>query len=427
LGERVRAAIATKVGPAQSRAILARRLQARRGEITQVALERLHSISALSEVSDPAYAEGLRTAVDAAVDFGLGAIERSSDQSISIPAEVLIQARMAARSGVSLDTVLRRCFAGYTLLGDFIMGEAEEDGLLGEVALKELLRVQAAIFDRLMAAVTEDYIREAGSRPDSTEEQRVERVRRLLDGEMIDATELAYDFDAHHLGAIARGDGAWTALRDLATTLDRRLLAIRLGEGTVWAWLGGRCPLEPAQVRDLASRWPSHICVAIGEPADGLLGWRLTYRQARAALPIALRGPESVVRYADVALLASVIQDELLATSLHRIYLAPLQEERDGGEVARDTLRAYFAAERNVSSAAAALGVNRHTIASRLRAIERRLGLSIGHSALHFEAALRMSDLGAPALQPTTLSVPEEAVNASGMSATGSAGSTVRI
>jgi hypothetical protein len=41
---------------------------------------------------------------------------------------LLVQARLAARSDVSLDIVLRRYFAGYSLLGDFLVGEADRLG-----------------------------------------------------------------------------------------------------------------------------------------------------------------------------------------------------------------------------------------------------------------------------------------------------------
>jgi hypothetical protein len=54
----------------------------------------------------------------------------------------------------------------------------------------------------------------------------------------------------------------------------------------------------------------------MGEPARGIDGWRLSHRQAKAALPTALRAPEAFVRYGDVALLAATLADDLLATSL---------------------------------------------------------------------------------------------------------------
>jgi DNA-binding PucR family transcriptional regulator len=109
-----------------------------------------------------------------------------------------------------------------------------------------------------------------------------------------------------------------------------------------------------------------------------------------------MRGPKSVVRYPDVALLASLLQDEALATSLRRRYLAPLANTRDGGETLRLTLRASFLAGCNASSAAAALGVKRHTVTNRIRAIENRLGLSLGAYAAEVELVLRLESLSQP-------------------------------
>ena len=57
------------------------------------------------------------------------------------------------------------------------------------------------------------------------------------------------------------------------------------------------------------------------------------------------------------------------------------------------TLRAYLAADRNATSAAAALGVNRNTIAERLRAIEATLGRPLSACGPELEAALRLAEL----------------------------------
>lgn len=381
----------------RARSELVARLQSRREEIEGAGLNRLQAISDPGETLDLTYIEGLRAAISAALDYGLDAIERSTDRRVPIPAPLLSQARLAARSGVSLDTVLRRCFAGYTLLGDYLMGELEDGELLEDVAVKRLLRVQATLFDRLMAALAEEYIREANERHVSTEERRAERVKQILDGELLDTTELAYDFEGHHLAIVAQGDDALEAIREFANALDRLLLAVCPEEGMVWAWLGGRRSLDAEEALCLAaSSCPAETHLSLGEPGEGLTGWRLSHRQASAALPIALRGSQSVVRYAEVAMLASILQDDLLATSLQQLYLTPLEVERDGGEIARQTLRAYFTADRNVSSAAAMLGVNRSTVSNRLHAIEERLGSSLSDSKVELEAALRLDELNQP-------------------------------
>ena len=198
----------------------------------------------------------------------------------------------------------------------------------------------------------------------------------------------------HHLGILVKGSEVQEPLRSLASSLGRCLLVVRRAEGVTWAWLGGRIPFEMDELlRALRAEELPADALALGEPGEDLAGWRFSHRQAKAALPVALCGSEPVVRYADVALIAALLQDELLATSLCRLYLAPLLEERDGGASLRGALRAYFSADRNVSSAAAKLGVSRQTIATRLRAVEERLGRSLKTCAADCEAALRFWDL----------------------------------
>jgi DNA-binding PucR family transcriptional regulator len=135
------------------------------------------------------------------------------------------------------------------------------------------------------------------------------------------------------------------------------------------------------------------MTLAIGEPGRSMAGWRLTHRQAVATLPIALRAREGVARYVQAPLLASALQDDLLADSLRQCYLAPLESDRDGGVAAKETLRAYFAAGGNVSSAAAALSLNRRTVSSRLAAVEERLGRQLEDASAEIETALRLAEL----------------------------------
>jgi PucR C-terminal helix-turn-helix domain/GGDEF-like domain len=367
------------------------RLRERRSEIEQATLTRIRSISDSAENPDSEYSDGLPTVVSAAIEYGIAAVERSEDRPLPIPTVLLSQARLAARHGVELETVLRRYLAGYTLLGDFLIEESERGGQLKGDSLKRLLRVQAAVLDRLISAVSEEYAREAKARPGSTEQRLAARVKQLLAGELVDTSELAYDFEAWHLGFVASGPAAAETLGGIAKSLGRRPLLIRHEESAAWGWLGFRGRPDQEEVAALASRaFPVGVTSAIGEPGEGIAGWRLTHRQARAALPIALRSGKAFVRYSEVALVASMFRDDLLVTSLREIYLLPLTQERDGGRVARATLGAYFAAQRNVSSAAAMLGVSRQAVARRLRVVEERIGYPLSSCAADMEAALRL-------------------------------------
>ena len=378
----------------RARSDLATRLRERRGEIEQAVVTRVFALSNgagpldHSQI-DPGYLEGLRSSVRPAVDFGLDVIERGEERSPPPPPLLLAQARLAARHHVGLDTVLRRYSAGYVLLSDFLIEEALRSGLRG-ADLQRLLRSQAAL-DRLLAAVSEEYVREKGERPGTSEQRRAERIERLLAGELLDVSGIAYDFEGFHCGLIGVAPTVVEMMRRLAVALDCRLLTVVREEGAVWAWLGSRRPLDDEKLERLVgAAQPADAVLAIGETGDGMHGWRLTHRQARAALPISLRSAEPFVRYADVALLASTLQDDLLATSLHHIYLRPLEAERDGGEALCRTLQAYFTAERNVSSAAATLGLSRQAVAKRLRVAEQRLGRPLPSCGLDLEVALRL-------------------------------------
>jgi hypothetical protein len=377
----------------EARSAIASRLRERLPEIQAAITTRVYAISDPRNVVDPAYLRGLNAALAAAIDHRLGVLEAGERHASAIPLVLLAQARLDARDRVSLDTVLRRYFAGNALFGDFLVEEAERAEVQSS-DLRRLLGEQATLGDRLLAAVSVEHAREAESRPGSPAERRRECVKSLLAGELVDHSELSYDLDAHHLALMAKGEGAEELIRGLANTLDRRLLAVRLEEEPIWAfWLGGRRRLVAEDaLRALSDAGSDGVFVTAGEPGEGLSGWRFSHRQAKAALPVAERRGQPALLYADVALLASILRDDLIAGSLRQLYLAPLEQTKDGGKVARETLRAYFTTERNISSTAAALGVDRRTVGNRIRAIEGLLGRSLKTSAADLEIALRLDD-----------------------------------
>jgi PucR C-terminal helix-turn-helix domain/GGDEF-like domain len=377
-----------------ARGELCERLRSRGPEIEAAIATRVYALADPSEVADPDYVGGLRAALATAIQYGLAALEFGERRSPGVPPALAAQARAAARSGVGLETVLQRYFAGYTLLVDYVIEEAEASGLLNKVPLRDLLRGQGVVFERLIAEVSRDYLKAASGRLISSEQRRAERVRRLLAGELIDSTDLGYELEDWHIGAVAAGAGAADALQGLACSLDRRPLLVRRDDGTIWGWLGCRNEVDQEEVYEqIAEQWSDEMRLAVGEPAKGRAGWRLSHRQARMAFPLSRPRRSPVIRYGEVALAASVMQDELLSSSLRQLYLDPLTEERDGGRCLRETLNAYFAAERNVSSTAAALGVGRQTVRKRLEKVESALGRDIRSCAAELEAALRLDEL----------------------------------
>lgn len=363
-----------------------------RAEIEEAILGRAYSISDPALVGDPEYVAGLRAAVSAGIDHAFSALEEKAEPDLPPPV-LIAQARQAARYEISLDTVLRRYFAGYTMLSEFAAREARALGGEGAEEAQQFLGALITLFDRLVVSVAEEHRDETERRRRCVERTKAQRVKRLLAGELVEEVDLGYPLGGWHLGALVTGPGAMGAMRELAGKLDRRFLAVCPGEGAVWGWLGSRNELSAEVLAEAAEALPEGTMLSIGEPARGSEGWRLTHRQALAALPVVRRRAGRIVCYRDVALLACALSDDVLRDSLRELYLTPLGGGADDGAVLRQTLRAYFAAGQNASSAAAGLGVSRTTFASRLCTAEKRIGRPLERCAAGLQTALELQEI----------------------------------
>jgi hypothetical protein len=209
--------------------------------------------------------------------------------------------------------VVRRLRAGQQEIEDAIF------------TLREMSRAQAALLDQLVIGVTREHVAELKRAGRSRDHQLLERVRILLasgcsDVDMVAGgvdLELDYDLDGEHVGVVAIGAECEVAMRGVAWRLGRRLLYVARERGIVWAWLGGRRILSVDELeRACAAQGMGDVRFVLGEPARGLEGWRMTHRQAQAALLVARRKPQRVTRYGDVVLLAAVLGDEVLENRL---------------------------------------------------------------------------------------------------------------
>jgi hypothetical protein len=364
-----------------------------RARIERELLNRIKAVANTDDITDPEYSEGLRRAVSSGFDYALTGVESSERHLPPIPISLLAQARLAARNGLSIDLVILRCSTCFTIIRNYIAIAFENIEVASQVKLSDVLRVQGIVFDRLTKALTEEHRREREQLA-SDKQKRFSATQSLLDGEWRDGSMLGCDLDAFHIAAIAKGVEAADTVRTLASTLDCRYFAVSNADGAIWAWMSRRHKPNITKLEEVISgRWPPKIYLAIGEIAYGEEGWRLSHQQARAAFLLALRRPGCVIRYAADPLLVTAIRDDLLTACLKDFFLAPLKLERDGGVVLRQTLRAYFAADRNGASAAAALRVTRQTVTNRLKVIERRVGRPISTCAAEFETALRLEEL----------------------------------
>ncbi|HEX6667547.1 MAG TPA: helix-turn-helix domain-containing protein [Solirubrobacterales bacterium] len=378
--------------PRGIRADLATRLRARLPEIEKAILVRVRSLTEPDEDEDPAYLVGMRGAVSAAVAYGIEGIEKGLERPAEAPPATVSQARRAAREGISLEIVLRRYTAGCKVLEDFVLAESTD---VPGAVLREVIADQGLEIDRLMAKVAAEHEDELSWTARSSTQREAARIVGFVQGDMpVAPLDFDFDFDLWHVGAIFRGRDAERATRWLADRFGYRLLCAARDEETVWAWLSSPRQTAAEDVgRLLVENMPDELTVAIGESRSGVEGWRLTHREARMALQVMLCRPRRLTRGQDVVLLAGILTNETLVRSLLDNYLAPLEGNRSFNVSLLDTLRAYFAVGGNAAAAAATLGVTRHTVQRRIRAIEQILGRPIHACYSELVVALQLVDL----------------------------------
>jgi hypothetical protein len=378
-----------------ARAALVERLRRERPRLEQAIHARIRDVAPGPDDESAEYEAGQYAAIVETVDFTLAGIELGEISEQPIPPATIAQARRAARHGVALDTVLRRYHTAQGIFVNRVKDDLEHTGPAGDPAALELFVSLQELHNRLTAEVAREYAHEMARGARSIGERRAERVERLLSGASFDTSGLDYAFEkAWHICVIAVGATAEPAVRTLASALNRQLLVVPRSEEIVWAWFGSPRPLSVAEVEAVRlGRSAQGVNLALGEPDHGFEGWRMTFKHAQAALRIAFKAPRPLTRYADVSLLEAVTRDHALALSYVAIHLAPLDDLRVGGLVARETLRAYFQAGHHVDAAARLLNVHRATLRNRIARIEARLGYQLSTRQAELEIALRVEAL----------------------------------
>jgi PucR C-terminal helix-turn-helix domain/GGDEF-like domain len=357
-----------------------------------VTLGRLRNLAEPVGESDPLYVAALRAALSATLHHLLESIERAPDFTAPIPSAAANQTRWAMREGVRLDTVLRGYTSGNKVLEEFLFEEAED---IPSRMLSQILHDLGPVVDRLLESVAAEYRDEGEHAGRSSSQRRADQILTLLHShETVGLPDLAYDFDLWHVGLICTGRGADMATRAVAERFGCSLLQVARDEQTEWAWLGARSAPDVGKVvAYLRDRTADGVSSAIGEPRQGVGGWRQSFREARAALQVMVYRPQKVARCRDVILESAVLRADSLSSALIETYLAPLDGRGDAGEILRKTLRAYLGAGRNAATAAVALGVARNTVERRLRTVEQKLDQPLDTCSAQLQIALRVEEL----------------------------------
>ncbi len=270
-----------------------------------------------------------------------------------------------------------------------------ERSVAGAEERQQLLRHGSEYFFRyaglLSDYVTDIYQRELEQTVRSGEQRRLHSIRTLLEGESLVGSQIDVDFEQHHVGVVAWGEDGQEAARELAGELGRPLLTIGPLNRNWWGWISGTRPLDADRKRLLSSFRPAGSArLAIGLEGFGEAGFRATNRQALRARWVARNSDRVVVNYGDVAVEALASENHHDAHAFVANELGGIDDDSPTSQRIRETIVAYFAADHNAASAAAALGVHHQTVANRLRVAEDRLGHPVGARRVELETALRL-------------------------------------
>jgi PucR C-terminal helix-turn-helix domain/GGDEF-like domain len=347
-----------------------------------------------SPVRDAEYLMGLREAVSRGVDYAIEILASREPSGRQVPVPLITQARLAARQGIGMDVVLRRYLAARMLLNHFLLEEAARIDLHDPLVIQDVSAAHETAFNNILTMATKEYEQEVEIASASPDSRLTQRVQRLLAGESVGTTLLDYDLELNHLGLVALSPDAKPHIRRLAKQIGGHTLSVAISNEEIWAWIGTVGSVDPLEVSDWAKdQWPASVPLGIGEPAEAPSGWRRSHTQAKAASGIAARSSAGATLYRDVVLLASASSDPLLLAAMRDLYLRPLGPADQQGVTLRKTLRVYFDADRNSSSAAAALGVSRQTVTNRLRNAEERLHKPVNECGDLLQAAIHLEDL----------------------------------
>jgi hypothetical protein len=331
------------------------------------------------------------------VHTALGSLRRETVRPEAVPAEALEEARVTARAGVPLESLLHTYRVGHAVVWERAMellDDMEIDRQARRAALTIGSRYLFGYVDRVCAAVTKEYTSERDRVLRSSIQRRVQLVRDVLSGATIGESELGYDLRVEHVALIASGAELDDLLHHLAQRLDRRLLTLAMTRERTWAWLGGRSELGGTQWRELlALSVPDGVRLAVGGSAAGPEGFRSSHEEALAAHRVAPLLDRAVVRYDEVALEATLLADERAARRFVARELGPLAGTDERAEKLRRTLDAYLSSAQNASAAAAMLGVNDRTVAYRLHTVEELLDRNVAVRSAELSAALRLRRL----------------------------------
>ncbi|WP_165837760.1 PucR family transcriptional regulator [Zavarzinia aquatilis] len=318
--------------------------------------------------------------------------------------EVITLTRLLVKQGLTGNFVFRAYPIGIQYLIEIWADAVRDHGPPGPIAVdvvKTGASYMMAWLDLITARLSEEHRRELERLARERSLSLVEAVRRVIDDPPTEAEaashRLGYPLKGRHVAMILReppqGAGPPTPVEAIVQDWGEALraehsLIVRVDARTSWCWLS----LRPGPPRPWRPR-QSGIVAGIGRPATGIAGFASSHRDAADALRVAERilpPGDTVVSFETASMAALCAAEPARLSAFIGDELGPLAGTGAAARRGRETLAAFYAANCNFRSAAAALGLHHNTIRYRLEQIEAQLGHPVGERRLQTELALHL-------------------------------------
>jgi DNA-binding PucR family transcriptional regulator len=265
-----------------------------------------------------------------------------------------------------------------------------------------------AYIDRIVGQIIASYQQERDQWLLARAAGHAARVRTLLDEDARDVdlaeSSLGYRLRRKHLGVVAwvHGElGGARGLQELERTTSaaaRRLeargrpLFVPRDEATAWIWFPLASDTEISrEMLELAfDDGTDSIRVALGEPANGLDGFRQTHDEALRTYALALMASpgQRVTTFAEVGALALMCTDKEATRRWVNATLGELVMDDEPHARMRDTLLMYLSTG-SYTVTAERMVLHKNTAQYRVGKAEEALGAPLGERRADVELALR--------------------------------------
>jgi hypothetical protein len=330
-------------------------------------------------------------------------------ERVEAPAAATEYARRLAQRGVPMVALVRAYRLGQARFLRWCFDELERetpDDPVRAEATRRMTEFSFTYTDRVSEQLIVIYEQERDRWLNNRATVRAARVRAVLAGHDVDLdlteSTLEYRLRRRHLGLVGwireptGSDDDLLVLERLATTLAQhtdspaRPLFVACDESSAWIWLALRKDSRPAETVPAAVAEPG-VGVALGEPGEGVEGFRGTHRQALLAQSVALAaGPAGrpVTAFADIRPIALMASDVDAVRAWVIDTLAGLAVDDDQHDRLRTTLRVFLSTGGSYTATAERLTMHKNTVHYRVNRAEEMRGRSLRDDRLGVELAL---------------------------------------